>query len=238
MTLFEVDEAANRIKEEVDPEANIIVGSTLDESVDGEMRVSVVATGIEVREAGEAKAQPATGEVAETKPGASAPSFRLRPQMPKLPSASLFPVKPAVVGAPAAERKDPPAQAEPPSESGRNGGAEAGGEAAGAGPAGEPQAPDIAARDAESGKPTERGFLHPPLPPQERFQEWGRLRAPVREPERAPSLFERVTASFGRQRPERPGEPVAALASADVREQHLAVTDEDASYDIPAFLRR
>ena len=48
MTLFEVDEAANRIKEEVDPDANIIVGSTLDESVDGEMRVSVVATGIEV----------------------------------------------------------------------------------------------------------------------------------------------------------------------------------------------
>ena len=49
MTLFEVDEAANRIKEEVDPDANIIVGSTLDESLDGEMRVSVVATGIEVR---------------------------------------------------------------------------------------------------------------------------------------------------------------------------------------------
>ena len=49
MTLFEVDEAANRIKEEVDPDANIIVGSTLDESLDGEMRVSVVATGIEAR---------------------------------------------------------------------------------------------------------------------------------------------------------------------------------------------
>src|SRR5919106_990876 len=49
MTLFEVDESANRIKEEVDPDANIIVGSTLDESLEGEMRVSVVATGIEVR---------------------------------------------------------------------------------------------------------------------------------------------------------------------------------------------
>src|ERR687897_3623523 len=49
MTLFEVDESANRIKEEVDPDANIIVGSTLDESLEGEMRVSVVATGIEVQ---------------------------------------------------------------------------------------------------------------------------------------------------------------------------------------------
>ena len=47
LTLFELDEAANRIREEVDPEANIIVGSTLDESLGGMMRVSVVATGID-----------------------------------------------------------------------------------------------------------------------------------------------------------------------------------------------
>ena len=47
MTLFEVDEAANRIRDEVDPEANIIFGSTFDESLNGSMRVSVVATGIE-----------------------------------------------------------------------------------------------------------------------------------------------------------------------------------------------
>ena len=47
MTLFEVDEAANRIRDEVDPEANIIFGSTFDESLNGRMRVSVVATGIE-----------------------------------------------------------------------------------------------------------------------------------------------------------------------------------------------
>ncbi|MEM6589539.1 MAG: cell division protein FtsZ [Pseudomonadota bacterium] len=47
LTLFELDEAANRIREEVDAEANIIVGSTLDTSMDGVMRVSVVATGID-----------------------------------------------------------------------------------------------------------------------------------------------------------------------------------------------
>jgi cell division protein FtsZ len=47
LTLFELDEAANRIREEVDPEANIIVGSTLDPDMAGSMRVSVVATGID-----------------------------------------------------------------------------------------------------------------------------------------------------------------------------------------------
>ncbi|MBN4016185.1 cell division protein FtsZ, partial [Rhodospirillaceae bacterium AH-315-P19] len=48
MTLFEVDEAANRIREEVDPEANIIFGSTFDTALEGRMRVSVVATGIDL----------------------------------------------------------------------------------------------------------------------------------------------------------------------------------------------
>ena len=47
LTLFELDEAANRIREEVDPEANIIVGSTMDTELGGVMRVSVVATGID-----------------------------------------------------------------------------------------------------------------------------------------------------------------------------------------------
>ena len=47
LTLFELDEAANRIRAEVDPEANIMVGSTLDPEMAGMMRVSVVATGID-----------------------------------------------------------------------------------------------------------------------------------------------------------------------------------------------
>ena len=46
MTLHEVDEAANRIREEVDADANIIFGSTFDASMQGRMRVSVVSTGI------------------------------------------------------------------------------------------------------------------------------------------------------------------------------------------------
>ena len=58
MTLFEVDEAANRIREEVDPEANIIFGSTCDAALEGRIRVSVVATGIDANAANQPKPQP------------------------------------------------------------------------------------------------------------------------------------------------------------------------------------
>lgn len=56
LTLFELDEAANIIREKVDPEANIIVGSTLDETMEGAIRVSVVATGIDVSRAAKQEA--------------------------------------------------------------------------------------------------------------------------------------------------------------------------------------
>jgi cell division protein FtsZ len=84
LTLFELDEAANRIREEVDPDANIIVGSTLDPDISGIMRVSVVATGIDVSEnAGDipvptraatafTPAAPVVEEVAETEPAVAA----------------------------------------------------------------------------------------------------------------------------------------------------------------------
>ncbi len=58
LTLFELDEAANRIREEVDADANIIVGSTMDDTLDGGMRVSVVATGIDAAEANAAMPLP------------------------------------------------------------------------------------------------------------------------------------------------------------------------------------
>ncbi|MDJ0639332.1 MAG: cell division protein FtsZ [Paracoccaceae bacterium] len=92
LTLFELDEAANRIREEVDPDANIIVGSTMEPEMVGKMRVSVVATGIDavvaaatppVRTvAAEPVAQPASAPVAaatqfapeEVQPAAPAPA--------------------------------------------------------------------------------------------------------------------------------------------------------------------
>ncbi len=48
ITLYEVDEAANRIKQEIDEEANIIYGTTCDDRLEGVVRVSIVATGIDV----------------------------------------------------------------------------------------------------------------------------------------------------------------------------------------------
>jgi len=76
LTLFEVDEAATRIREEVDQDANIIVGATFDETLDGIIRVSVVATGIEqalISRNASAPAATVTNAVAAT----SAPDSRL-----------------------------------------------------------------------------------------------------------------------------------------------------------------
>jgi cell division protein FtsZ len=78
LTLFEVDEAATRIREEVDQDANIIVGATFDETLDGVIRVSVVATGIEQAIIARNAASPAaTGAVAPAAAPAAAPDSRL-----------------------------------------------------------------------------------------------------------------------------------------------------------------
>ncbi len=95
LTLFELDEAANRIREEVDPEANIIVGSTLDTEMEGKMRVSVVATGIEA--AARAEEVPsrqfyATAAVAKaaTPAAAAEPEFSEEVAAEAAPEPSLF----------------------------------------------------------------------------------------------------------------------------------------------------
>jgi cell division protein FtsZ len=74
LTLFELDEAANIIREKVDPEANIIVGTTLDPSMEGVIRVSVVATGIDAAAAGRAEAASARRAVAAPPPPVQAPA--------------------------------------------------------------------------------------------------------------------------------------------------------------------
>ncbi|WP_027556899.1 cell division protein FtsZ [Bradyrhizobium sp. Cp5.3] len=73
LTLFEVDEAATRIREEVDQDANIIVGATFDEALDGLIRVSVVATGIE-QAAIARNTQATSAPVANAAPQAQAPA--------------------------------------------------------------------------------------------------------------------------------------------------------------------
>ena len=81
LTLFELDEAANIIREKVDPDANIIVGSTLDVNMEGTLRVSVVATGIDVARA---KVEPpvARRSMAEPLKTASAPMPEPRREAP------------------------------------------------------------------------------------------------------------------------------------------------------------
>lgn len=100
LTLFELDEAANRIREEVDPEANIIVGSTMDPSLGGKMRVSVVATGIDAAVSTEMPtprrrmAEPLAPAAAEQAP---APAPQQQPQHQQ-PAASAYeaPVQPSL----------------------------------------------------------------------------------------------------------------------------------------------
>jgi cell division protein FtsZ len=75
LTLFEVDEAATRIREEVDQDANIIVGATFDETLDGIIRVSVVATGIE--QALISRNASAAASATNTVASSSAPDSRL-----------------------------------------------------------------------------------------------------------------------------------------------------------------
>ncbi|PCI05496.1 MAG: cell division protein FtsZ [Hyphomicrobiales bacterium] len=87
LTLFEVDEAATRIREEIDEEANIILGATFDESLEGVIRVSVVATGID-----KGVAAPALSDSTQSM---DAIGMRQKIQTP-IGQASLASAKPAV----------------------------------------------------------------------------------------------------------------------------------------------
>jgi hypothetical protein len=156
------------------------------------------------------------------------PSFRLR-QAPAKPAAAT----PAPAKAPAEASVASTAQDVPQSGDSAGGGRPGEG-AARARP--EPAAAALAkARERVPSEPG--GYWHPPLPPQERFQDWGKVRAPVREAGRPPSLFERVTASFARSRERIDDAPVSPPGRPESAEPRLATVEEDA-YDIPAFLRR
>ncbi len=90
MTLFELDEAASRIRKEVDEDANIIVGSTLDPALDGVLRVSVVATGIDAAMAEQAAAEFAAAAATRPAPApaAAAPAPVAEPE-PIAPAAAV-----------------------------------------------------------------------------------------------------------------------------------------------------
>ncbi|MEP4380307.1 MAG: cell division protein FtsZ [Alphaproteobacteria bacterium] len=121
MTLFEVDEAANRIREEVDTDANIIFGSTFDEKLEGMMRVSIVATGIDanadamprspmislVHDAEQSKAKQVE-DTPEKAPATDATPPAAEQAVPATPAATLAPQP-----APAATVAEAPSAASP-----------------------------------------------------------------------------------------------------------------------------
>jgi cell division protein FtsZ len=100
LTLFEMDEAANRIKEEVDAEALIKFGSAIDPEMEGKMRVSVVATGID--------AEPA--QAAETEAEPEMPARRRPPETDPTMVAAVRGRAPAGRAAPGTERAAPAAR--------------------------------------------------------------------------------------------------------------------------------
>lgn len=113
MTLLEVDEAANAISSEVDPEANIIFGAAFDPALDGKIRVSVVATGMDgaamaaIESAARSVAQPVAAPARAAAP-APAPSLPLEPRIETTPAYT-----PPVVAQPAPVLQAQPIQAQP-----------------------------------------------------------------------------------------------------------------------------
>ena len=210
MTLFEVDAAANRIREEVDPNANIIFGSTFNETMQGQMRVSVVATGIaseadRKRAAAAAAAAVEPAPVAERAPASPLPVFRFQPQGARPATPQPNPVQPGpVTPRPSRTPGEPVAAAARPV-----------GEAAP-----EQQAPA-------------KGFVPAPM------ADGARHASAAAGPARGANLFDKFKGlAFSRTTmtaPLRPGRPIDAV---EVRERATIVAEQDEIGEIPAFLRK
>ncbi len=215
MTLFELDEAANRIREEVDADAHIIVGSTLDPELEG-LRVSVVATGIDVEE----------GEV-------SAPIARRPMREPLKPQAAPVDVTEEVAAEIAAEAE--PAQ---PSFIDQQVAMEAAEEAAPAEPAAEPEVAAAAPEPVPSAAELrlQAAVAHVPEPVEEE--------TPTAEPEDVKhsrfainNLINRMTGHAKEEKPAPRVQP--SMRSGGHSAPALDVDrEEQERVDIPAFLRR
>jgi cell division protein FtsZ len=229
MTLFEVDEAANRIREEVDPDANIIFGSTFDEKLAGKMRISVVATGIEAELDQEQGRSGLGARVAGSEAG-----------LRESGSGYTQPILTQNAANPPVARSE--ARAEPARAEGAADPVPAAAEAAenaavrtGAFIA--PRPVDAgSARPAPIAQPVAQSSAAQPVATAPRD-------AQLRPKGRVPSLIERVT-GVGRARPTaprpaaipaRPAQPRLAPLNPDER---LGTSKEDDLLDIPAFLRR
>ncbi|SCA57404.1 Cell division protein FtsZ [Candidatus Terasakiella magnetica] len=255
ISLFEVDEAANRIREEVDADANIIFGTTLDETLEGKMRVSVVSTGIDAMEA----KQP-TPRVLDAAPEITKP--QMAPQPTPAPAAEQAPTMAQNVASrvlsmqSVAQPQQPVAQAEPVAQAAQ---------AVQENPATsaeqvakriqnslrEPQevqavqqerAPFIPPAATQVSQPEEP--VTAPNPFAQKLEEVVEETVVEEEPAATPSLFGRITGRVARAAKAKEtaeihemSQPSLDISPADrpVTSQHAG---EDDLLDIPAFLRR
>ncbi len=252
MTLFEVDEAANRIRREVDEEANIIFGSSVDEEMNGRIRVSVVATGIDALPEVQAERPKlvAVGGGAPVHAVSGAQIPQAAPQQPR-----------GVMGAPIAPRPAVAPTAAPQTSPVRVGGPMAGAprRPAGMAPAAPAQPAGFAEQQTdfavEAPSPEEvpasvtaqqAGMVEPQFRPAPAATRPVTAPAPVSEPASFGSLFRRATGLMRRSLPEAeaPVAPAPAAPRAAPAPQPQAARPapapaaEEEGLDIPTFLRR
>jgi cell division protein FtsZ len=223
MTLFEVDEAANRIREEVDPDANIIFGSTFDETLSGKMRISVVATGIDAE------------VLSQARPAISLVSSRETAAAPALREATTGGYTQPILTQNAAQPPLAAARAEPESEAALPAAVTAETAAMRGGAF-------IAPKPADPGPTRPIPLTQPAIP----------VTPPTRDDAapkpkgRVPSLIERVT-GVGRARsapPAPPRQPIppavrpAQPSLGSLEPEDRPGSKEEDLLDIPAFLRR
>ncbi len=241
MTLYEVDEAINRVRDEVDNDANIIFGSTFDESMEGRIRVSVVSTGIDL-EAGQMPSGGMTGGLSvvsdRSVPASSQPVDRsplTRPaagavrSMPQQQPAPTVPATPPAAREAVAEPAVATAPIEPPRAERRDGAF-------------------IAPRPVSSPAPS----ATPGPEAADPFAEAEMANAPSGlEPRRGRNIFRRMTGLLREEddksvapkpaaQPEpEPQQPAQQrLSGLDVGQRGPLPSAEDDQLDIPAFLRR
>ena len=249
MTLFEVDQAANRIREEVAEDANIIFGSAIDENLSGRVRVSVVATGIDT---------PVPQNAASERPrliavgagGAAAP----RQEVPAQAPIQAGPTHTGPIGAPVLHPSVTASFAEPAAQPAAPAPAPAPMVAAHAAPvtpipigALRPSAPHYAAEAASGYQAPPAHALPGQLPNARPAAPRGGLfseppRQPVAEPP-APqptrSLFGIVTGALrGRPAPVASAPPVRTDPTMEQEAIVRPAVAEEVGLDIPAFLRR
>ncbi|MFN3232858.1 MAG: cell division protein FtsZ [Alphaproteobacteria bacterium] len=257
LTLYEVDEAANRIRNEVDPEANIIVGSTFNEALNGKMRVSVFSTGIEAAEgaaSGAATVMPFVAPATPTlkpDPEPFRPSVAREEPTPVVAMRTTDSVDTVPEPDPISAVQTDAVQSEEPLTL----------EIGDALPI--PAAAEDIAVAETSAAPVDAFMPPQPQQPEETFDEVLDAPEPFAEaaltngtveeekPARGPSLFERLSGKGRKDRAQDQQEPAISSAASPTREQApltlrsagAADSDEggqaaEDQIDIPAFLRR